>query len=201
MAQTDEIWNQDDVRIPVAEPLPFVDYNLIQKIIIKSISDLGKRELDGFTSLVEARKLYYLAQYRLEFAYNGLQDARAYDMILRAEKMKLDNMDEYEEAKLWEAAELCRKLLQVNIDIRKNQKDVNARLEQVQLRWQKRNDATAEFGRKKTEFVKTIWPGFERVSGESNIKANLTASAGMCNHLTSLLSFFNFFEEIIKPKS
>lgn len=179
MSQTDEMWNQDEIRTPVAEPLPFIDYNLIRRTIKNPASELGKRELDGFKSLIEARGLYYGAQYKLEYVYNGLQDARAYDMILRAEKMKLENIDEYEDARLWEASGLCRKLLQVNVSIRKNQKDIEARLEQVQVRWQRRNDSTTEFGRKKTEFVKTIWPGFEKAGKQPNIKTQLATSSRM----------------------
>ena len=179
MSQTDEIWIQDEIRTPVAEPLPFVDYKLIQRTIQNSASELGKREFDGLSSLIEARRLYYGAQYNLEFEYNGLQDARAYDMILRAEKMKLENIDEYQDARFWEAAGLCKKLWQVNVSIRKNQKDIEARLEQVQLRWQRRNDSTTEFGRKKTEFIKTIWPGFEKASEQPNIKTQLATSSGM----------------------
>lgn len=172
MFQTDEIWNQDEIRTPVAEPMPFIDYNLIQEIIIDPSSKLDKRELDGFTSLIEARKLYYSAQYRFQFEYNGLQDARAYDMTLRAEKMKLEYMGEAKNAKLW------NKFDQVTINIQKNRTDIEALEKQVQLRWQKRNDSTAEFGRKKTEFDKTIWPGFMKASEQPNVKARLETTSG-----------------------
>ena len=173
MSQMDEIWSNDEIRNPEAEPLPFIDYNLIQRIISISASRLEKRELDGFTSLLEARKLYYDAHNIFWLVHNGLQDAKGYEMWQMAEMKKLDNMNEDQDAELWEKLKLLKN------NIRKNHTTIITHLEQVRLRWQKCSNATAEFGRKKTEFAETNWPLFRQASEQPEVKAILISSSGL----------------------
>lgn len=191
--QMNDVWNKEENRNPKAEPLPFIDYNLIRRIISIPRSELEKSELDGFASLIQTRKLYYAAHYRFQYEYNGLQDANVYDKMLQAEKMKLEDMGEEKDDKLWE------KLKWVKINIRKNKKDIEDRLEQVRMRWQKHNCSTAEFGQKKTEFVETMLPRFMNASEQPEVKAQLVSSSGLFPNPQSL-SFF-FLKQILSKRS
>ena len=104
-----------------------------------------------------------------------------------AEMKKLDNMNKDQDAELWE------KLKFLKNNIRKNQIAIISRLEQVRLRWQKCDEATAEFGRKKTEFAATNWPVFKQASEKPEVKAILTSSSGLWKNSPSPLSHLVFF--------
>lgn len=173
MSQIDDSWNEEENRIPDAEPLPFIDYNLIQNIVSLPGSKLDKWEVEGFASVIQARKLYYAAHNKFQYEYNGLQDARIYDTMLKAEKKELEDMGEEKDAKLREKLEWTK------IGIQRNQKDIEECLKKVRARWIKRNHSMAEFRRMKTDFVETMLPQLIEASEKPDVKALLTSSSGL----------------------
>ena len=173
MSQPDESWKEEENRIPKIEPLPFIDYNLIQRIISIPSSKLEMWEVDGFTSLIEGRKRYYAAHNKFQFEYNGLQDAKLCLKMLKDQKLSLKEKGEEQNA------ELRRKLEWTVSEIGRYKRAVKACQNDVQVRWQQRNYATAEFGRMKTEFVETMLPGFMKASEQPEVKALLESSSGL----------------------
>lgn len=173
MSQIDDSWTEEKNRIPEVEPLPFIDYNLIKRIKHIPASKLNKREIDGFDSLIAARTQYYSTHNKFQYEYNGLHDAKIYDTMLRAQETRLKDMGKNKDA------DSRAKLRWTRINIPNNEKDLDACLEKVRVRWRTWIDAAEEFKRKKAEFVETMLPGFMAASEQPEVKALLESSSGL----------------------
>lgn len=173
MSQVDDSWEADEHRIPEAEPLPFIDYKLVQKMISVLGVDLVKQEAEDYAVVMRARKFYYTAHNNFQYEHNGLEDSKAYDTMLKTQMKKLEDMGDEKNAKLKEKLEWTK------ISIQKNEKDINASVERVRKRWLKRTDATIEFGRVKTEFVEKVLPRLIEIGEKAGAEAaDLASSLG-----------------------
>lgn len=173
MSQVDDSWEADEHRIPKAEPLPFIDYNLVQKIIGVLGIYLVKREAEDYVLLMGARKFYYNAHNTFQFEHNGLEDSKAYDTIMKTQMKKLDDMGDEKDATLKEKLEWTK------ISIQKNEKDIEASVERVRQRWLMRTEATTAFGRAKGEFVEMVLPRLIEIGEKAGAEAaDLASSLG-----------------------
>jgi hypothetical protein len=152
MSQIDDSWEQDEIRIEDAEPLPFIDYNLAQNIITVLGNKLDQQDQRAWAYMIQARKVYYQAHHNFQYHFNGLQDAKAYDTILRTKRKKLVDMGDEKDRQSWE------KLEWTEINMRKNEKDMEGCLQKVRDHWQVRKHMTYQLSRLKTKFVETVLP-------------------------------------------
>ena len=183
MSQIDETWEDDEKRIPETEPLPSVNYDFAQKIIDLLGSKVDRQDAKGYEYLVEARAMYYTAHRKFQHHFNGLQDAKAYDTMLKADEKKLKDMGDQKNAKLRE------KLKRTKINIQKNDKDIQDCLAKVQECWEMRKNTTIEFSRMKTEFVENVLPRLIEAGEKAYAEAHPNSSSGKCTYIP-LSSFF-----------
>jgi hypothetical protein len=174
MSQIDEPWEDDQNRIPETEPFPPVNYDIAQKIIELLGSKVDEQDAKGYEYLVEARTMYYTAHRKFQHHFNGLQDAKAYDTMLKAEEKKLEDMGDEKNAQLRE------KLKWTKINRQKNDKDMEECLAKVQECWEMRNNTTIEFSRMKTEFVEKVLPRIIEAGEKAYAEAHPNSSPGMC---------------------
>ena len=161
MEHLDDSWEEETNRIPEFEPLPFIDYDLTQS----TVNLLGSTNLDTWAAeshalLIKARQSYYIAHERFQWSYNGLQDVKTYNKMLKEKLADMGDDDGSKDAKPRAEVNWIKGCLE------KNEKEVEKCLEQVRKRWLKQQFVTSEFGRVKAEFVEKVMPKIIEAGGK-----------------------------------
>lgn len=166
--------------IPLTEPLPYIDYDLVDTLVDLLDTQLGKKELDGHTSLTRARKAWYMAYQKLQRDCNGYEDVKAYGIILKKKLKDLEPQSQDQDSEAKDDTKdvdllllLPRSEIKARQDtelewarnaVKRNERDIEASLKKVRNRTLDRQRLTFEFSWAKHSFMRDVMPVLMKAS-------------------------------------
>ncbi|CAF9919312.1 MAG: hypothetical protein ALECFALPRED_001120 [Alectoria fallacina] len=144
---------------PTIEPLPPLDYFLINQLIALARPHLTKRELKRMDYMADARRSFYECHHKIQVAYRGLLDAYACAEILDAQFEHLrcqlaDNIADNGAGVAGTHQQLCA----IGIQRRRNNEDMRVRLEILRARTRNRQHVAAWYSDLKMLFLRDEMP-------------------------------------------
>ncbi|KAM0801492.1 hypothetical protein BDR22DRAFT_174462 [Usnea florida] len=153
------------------EPLPHLDYYLINQLISLARPHLTKHDLKRMEYLADARRSFYVGHAKFQEAYRNLQDADACGDILdnKFEELKRELADALakESSDAADVARIRKQLHATELQRRTNNESMRTRLETLQTRAKARQDTTAWFSNLKVVFLKDELPGLVALGKKS----------------------------------
>ncbi|CAD6566838.1 MAG: hypothetical protein ASARMPREDX12_008843 [Alectoria sarmentosa] len=145
----------------VIEPLPPLDYFLINQLIALARPHLTARELKRMDYMADARRSFYECHHKFQVAYRGLLDAYACAQILDAEfehlrRQLADNIiaDDHGAG----VAGTHRQLGAIGVQRRQNNEDLRLGLENLGARTRNRQHVAAWYSDLKMLFLRDEMP-------------------------------------------
>ena len=141
------------------EPLPHLDYYLINQLIALARPHLTKRDLKRMDYVADARRSFYQGHHKFQDAHRALIDAHACAEILdgRFEDLRRQFTDTLANEGI-RAATLRRQLCALEIQRRSNNEDLRICLEQLRAKTERRQHTAAWFSNLKYVFLRDEMP-------------------------------------------
>lgn len=148
---------------PSIEPLPQLDYYLINQLVTLARPHLNKHQLKRIEYMVDSRRSFYESHHKFQVAYRDLADAYACAETLDAKVEALRR--QLADALVATAAgnngladDIQRQLLAIDIQRQGNNEEVRACLERLQAKTKNRQSVAVLFSDLKVVFVKNEMP-------------------------------------------
>ena len=142
------------------EPLPFLDYFLINQLITLTRPYLNKRQLKCLEYVVDARTSFYNGHHKVQVAYRELVDAyacaEAFDR--RSEDLGRQLADTLANEDGVEAAKIRRQLSSIEIQRQSNNQDMRIRLDTLRAQAKTRQTCAVWYSDLKVVFLKHVMP-------------------------------------------
>lgn len=142
------------------EPLPLLDYYLINHLIALARPHLSKRDLKRMDYMADARRSFYQGHHKFQDAYRALLDAHACAEILDSnfEELSRQLADTILANEGNGAATIRRKLCALEIQRRSNNEDLRIRLENLRAKTERRQHTAVWFSNLKYVFLRDEMP-------------------------------------------
>lgn len=150
------------------EPLPHLDYYLINQLIALARPHLSKRDLKRMDYVADARRSFYQGHHKFQDAHRALLDAHACAEILdgRFEELRRQLADALANDGIG-AATIRRQLCALEIQRRSNNEDMRVHLEKLRAKAERRQHTAVWFSNLKYVFLRDEMPWLTALGKQS----------------------------------